>query len=79
MPNMISDSTNNRSDAIIGPKNSVDDELHVEDDVPLMSIPRNLNCHGAFSQLGLGNATMQPGLDNPVDIYSYRDPLFEIR
>ena len=79
MQNIRSDSTNNSSNAIIRPKNSVDDELRVEDDVPLMPIPRNLNCHGEFSQLDLGNAKLQPGLETPVDIYSYRDPLFEIR
>ena len=69
MPNIRSDSTNNRSDAIIGPKNIVDDELLVEDDVPLTPIPRNLNFHRAFSQPDLGNATMQPVLETPVDHY----------
>ena len=51
MQNIRSDSTNNSSNAIIGPKNSVDDELRVEDDVPLMPIPRNLNCHREFLNL----------------------------
>ena len=43
MQNIRSYSTNNSSNAIIGPKNSVDDELRVEDDVPLMPVLRNQN------------------------------------
>ena len=42
-PTIRSDSTNNRSDEMIGPKNSVSDELCVEDDVPLMPVLRNQN------------------------------------
>ena len=42
-PTIIYESTNNWSNAIIGAKNSLDVELRVEDDVPLMPIPRNRN------------------------------------
>ena len=42
-PTFRYDSMNNRSNAIIGPKYSVDAELHIEDDVSLMPIPRNRN------------------------------------
>ena len=71
-PTIGSESRNNRSDAIIGPKNSVAAELREEYDVPLMPIPRNRNsntddleinlntiiCHRASYQLDLGNAKM---------------------
>ena len=92
-PNIRSDSTNIRSDAIIGPKNSVDAELRVEDDLPLMPLPRNHNSniddleinldtitfHGSFYQLDLGNSTKQIGVETSVDMCSYRDTIFEIR
>ena len=64
----------------------------MEDYVPLMHIPRNRNSniddleinlymrsfHGAFSQLDSGNETMKLGLKNSVDMYTYRNPLFEM-
>ena len=60
---------------------------------PLIPIRRNRNSNiddlainidtiifnGEFSQLALGNAPMQLGLNTLLDMYSYRDPLFEIR
>ena len=93
MPIIRSHFINNRIDAVIKQSNTVDAELHVEDDVPLMPIPRNCNsntddleinlymsiCCGIFSQVGIGNATIQLGLKTSADMYSYRGPLFGIR
>ena len=76
MQNIRSDYKNNRSDAIIGPNNSVYAEISVEDDLSLMPLPRNHNSniddlainldtrffHGSFYQLDLGYLTIQLGL-----------------
>ena len=65
-------------------KNSIDTELHVEYYVTLIHIPIKLNSftddleinidtrifHRSFSQLDLGNATMQPSLETSVHMCS---------
>ena len=65
----------------------------MEDDVTLMPLQRHHNsnkddleinldtiiCYGAFYKPYLGNATMQQGFKTSVNMYIYRDILFEIR